>query len=66
MKVRTVRVSFSRKVHPRAYNPVETIMEEVIDLDPEDNPREVRIKAYRRLKKDVDRLSEQLLEDEKE
>lgn len=64
MKVTKVHVSFARTVHPRQYNPVRTEMKIEAELDKSDDEQEVRKKLFNRLKKDVDKISEKILDSE--
>ena len=64
MKVTKVHVSFARTVHPRQYNPVRTEMMIEAELGKDDDEREVRKKLFNRLKKDIDKISEKILDSE--
>lgn len=66
MKVTKVSVSFGRTVNPRQYNPVRTEMYIEAELSKGEDEREIRKKLFNRLKKDVDKISEKILDDEKE
>lgn len=66
MKVTKVSVSFGRTVSPRNYSPVRTEMFIEAELGPKDDEQEVRIKLFKRLKKDIDKISEGILERESE
>lgn len=65
MKIKEIRVSFSRTVSPRQYNPVRIEVSETIEIADE-SVKEVRSKIYKKLKKFVDSHCEQILEDEAE
>lgn len=65
-KITTVKVRFSRKVHPRQYNPVEVDMEETAEVEGDaEYAQKVRRVLYKRLKKDVDTACESILDDER-
>lgn len=60
-----IKVRFSRKVHPRQYNPVEVEMEETVDVSGDtEYVQKVRRVIYKRLKTDVDTACERILEEE--
>jgi hypothetical protein len=64
-KITKIKVRFSRKVHPRQYNPVELEMEEHIDVEGDtDYVDKVRRVRYKHLKRDVDIACERILEEE--
>lgn len=64
MKIKTVRVSFSRTIMPRRFSPVKTEMELIADISADENESEIRRKLFKKLKKDVDTISENIFDKE--
>ncbi len=64
MKTRVTSVRFSRKVHPRQYNPIEVEMSETVSLDPGEDVRKARRILFKRLHSEVDAACEAILEEE--